>query len=249
MIPSAIIVPTIYGQMIVNRHDINQTNHLFKTGLAHGHREIVMLAELLEQQGRTGIVLDIGANFGCYALGLAQVLEGHGVVHAFEAQRQLCNMMAGSVAINDLNNVYCHNVAVGAEAGRIEVPQFDYSQANNFGSIEFGPEQTEKLPQERQNDPERIEYVEMRSIDSYDFKRVALMKIDVEGMELAVLQGAVQTVRQSRPILYVEHLKSDTDALKAYFAEHKYEVHDNRIDYLCIPQEQAARIIVGVEKK
>jgi len=72
-IPFTTIVPTVYGQMMVNRYDINQTNALFKTGHAIDHNEIVMLANLLRQLGTDLTVLDVGANFGTYSIALARV--------------------------------------------------------------------------------------------------------------------------------------------------------------------------------
>jgi hypothetical protein len=61
--------------MIVNRYDINQTNALLKTGAAIDHAEIALLAQLLSVLGTDRCVLDVGANFGTYALGLDYVLH------------------------------------------------------------------------------------------------------------------------------------------------------------------------------
>ena len=46
--------------------------------------------------------------------------------------------------------------------------------------------------------------VERRRLDDYGFHDVGIIKIDVEGHELAVLQGAEQTIRRCRPALIVE---------------------------------------------
>ena len=46
--------------------------------------------------------------------------------------------------------------------------------------------------------------VEVRTLDSYSFSDVALIKIDVEGGELDVLRGAVATVAQNSPVLIIE---------------------------------------------
>ena len=239
----AIVLPTIYGHMIVNRHDTNQTNALLKTGGAIDHAEIGLLQQILTLLGTDRWAIDVGANFGTYTLAFASVLRhGRGQVHAFEAQRILFNMVCGSVALNGLLNVHCHNIAVGDRAGEIEIPQFDYSRELNFGSIEFGPRQTERLSQERGRDPASIEHVPMRTIDSYGFDNVGLMKIDVEGMEMPVLEGARHTIERCRPVLFVEFLKSDKAALFEWLRGRGYAIHALSMNFLCIPAELADRI-------
>ncbi|HZS62158.1 MAG TPA: FkbM family methyltransferase [Gemmatimonadaceae bacterium] len=46
--------------------------------------------------------------------------------------------------------------------------------------------------------------VPMRTLDSYSLRNVGLLKIDVEGHELAVLEGARQTIASQRPVLLIE---------------------------------------------
>jgi FkbM family methyltransferase len=234
-IPFSIIVPTVYGQMILNRNDINQTNALLKTGCAIDHDEIMLLSRVLALLDSHATVIDVGANFGTYTLGLAPTVGPLGKIHAFEPQRIIFNMLAGSIALNSLTNVYCHNVAIGGHKGSIEVPQFDYSMPLNFGSIEFGAEQCEQLTQNRMHDPERVEHVPVVTIDSFSFKRVDLMKIDAEGMELEVLAGAHHTIQRCRPVLYVEFVKVDRLLLREKITSHNYSIHQSGMNYLCIP--------------
>src|SRR2546430_15676743 len=145
----SIVVPTVYGQMIVNRHDINQSGALLRTGKSPDNKEIELWATIASALSPDAVVVDAGANFGSFALGISRRIGPRGAVHAIEAQRVIFNMLAGSVALNSHLNVYCYNVALGDHEGQIEIPQFDYSKPLNFGSIEFGPQQTEKLAQPR----------------------------------------------------------------------------------------------------
>jgi FkbM family methyltransferase len=244
-LPSTIVVPTVYGPMMVNRYDINQTNALFKTGLAIDHAEIAMLAQLMRVMQAVFIdltFLDIGANFGTYSIALARAVGPRGKVHSFEPQRLIHNLLAGSVALNSLTNVHCHNVAVGDHDGRVEVPQFDYSQPLNFGSIEFTGAQRERLTQTPGNDPSRVEYVPLTTIDRFDFDKVHVMKIDAEGMEFQVLDGAMNTIRRCRPVLYVEFVKVDREQLRQKILAENYAVHVNGINFLCMPIELSDRI-------
>ncbi len=242
-VPFTLIIPTAYGQMLVNRHDINQTNSLFKTGRSLDHDEILLLARLLQSGKPNPIVADVGANFGAYSLGLAHAVGSHGKIHCFEPQRIIFNMLAGSVALNSLTNVFCYNVAVGDREGMVEIPRFDYNQPLNFGSIEFTSEQREKLTQERARPAaDQAEFVPLTTLDRFTFQRLDLLKIDVEGMENQVLDGATQTIKRCRPILFIEFLKVDREALRRRLLAEEYVVEVSHINYLCVPAEQAERI-------
>jgi hypothetical protein len=87
LLPFTVVVPTVYGQMLVDRYDINQTNALFKSGYAVDHQEIAMLAQILQRLGTGLTVLDVGANFGTFAIARSRVVGPTGQVHAFEPQR------------------------------------------------------------------------------------------------------------------------------------------------------------------
>lgn len=230
-----IMVPTEYGEMLVNRNDMDQTNSLFKSGRAVDHDGIVLLSEILKLYRPKPIVIDVGANFGAFTLGLASIVGAE--VHAFEPQRIIFNMLAGSVALNSLTNVYCYHMAVGDREARIEIPQFDYSKPLNFSRIEFGNEQQESLTQIRQHDPSRVEYVSLTTLDRLSFKHVDLLKVDAEGMEMQVIDGARSTVQCCRPILYVEFFKVDSDALRQQLGRFKYTLYQHELNYLGVPLE------------
>ena len=247
-LPYTIVVPTVYGRMLLNRNDINQTGALVKTGMAPDHAEIVYLTQILDLiPDATKIVLDVGANMGTYTLAMAHHLGEAGQVYALEPQRLVFQLLCGSVALNSLPNVHCLHAAAGAEAGRIPIPQYDYFQPLNFGSIEFGERQREPLHQERGQDAERHELVDRITIDSLELPALHILKIDAEGMEFEVLAGARNTIARCAPVIHVEHLKVDKVELARQLKLMGYEVFDMGQDYLCIPQKYEAAIrVTGV---
>ena len=234
-IPFSLVVPTLYGQMIVNRNDINQTGALLKTGRAIDHDEIATLCDLLRQCPPDPVAADIGANFGTYALAFAPLA---GRVHAFEAQRILFNMLCGSVALNAFTNVFCHHLAVGDRDGMIDIPQYDYFKPLNFGSVEFGERQIETLEQPRGHDLQEREQVPLVPLDRFGWERLDLLKIDVEGMEFEALRGAEATIRRCKPILYVEYIKVDAARLGDYLQSLGYRLMHNSMNYLAIPLDK-----------
>jgi hypothetical protein len=103
------------------------------------------------------------------------------------------------VALNSITNVRAFNAAVGNAAGEIVVPVLDYRQEHNFGGLGLGGH----LFGER---------VPVMTLDSLQLAACHLLKIDVEGMEQAVLEGARETVRRLKPILYVENDRREKQA-------------------------------------
>jgi FkbM family methyltransferase len=246
-VPYSIVLPTAYGSMILHRLDINQTGALLKTGRSIDHDEILLLRRFIGFQRVHKSVIDIGANFGTFALGLAREILPTGKVYAFEPQRIICNMLAGSVALNALHNVYCFNMAVGHRQGLVEIPQFDYHRPLNFGSVEFGATQRERLDQERTHDPEKVERVPLVTLDQLALPDIGLVKIDAEGMENEVLDGAQLTIRNWRPLLFVEFIKVDAKALRDRLAAMGYDVYAHRMNFLGVPGERRSEFPVGNE--
>lgn len=75
--------------------------------------------------------------------------------------------------------------------------------------------------------------VEVRTLDSFNFQDVQLIKIDVEGNELNTLEGSKETIIDSRPLVYFEcadvHLKSydyNASDLFNFFTKLDYSVLD-----------------------
>lgn len=233
----ASLIETEYGRMIVPTHDFNQTQALVKTKRGVHHDLAMELAAIIAARPAGQVFIDAGANLGAFTMAIAPSVTPDGWIHAFEAQPVICNMLAGSVALTQRTNIRVHNVCLGEFYGNIEVPQFDYRSGLNFGSIEFGTTvQHETLNQERVNDPKRLEYVDMKPLDYYDFQRVDLIKMDVQRMEMAVLFGATATLGRCKPTMLIEHIGNDKHDLMNLIEALGYKsVKDTGDDFLCVP--------------
>jgi FkbM family methyltransferase len=242
------VVPSAYGPVIVSRYDTNQTDALVKTGRSLNHNAISSLCQVLARAPEGALCVDAGANFGLYALAFARSLAPkNGVVHAFEAQRLIAYMAAGTAVLNGIENLFVHHQAVGAEPGRIPVPQFDYNKVASFGSIEFGPVQREFIGQHRLDRPEKQEFVEAVRLDDLGFRNVCMIKMDIEGMEEAGLHGARQLIERERPVLCVEWIKSEKQTLITFAKQRGYRVFDWGTELLCIHVESQLLNSVNIQ--
>jgi FkbM family methyltransferase len=173
-------------------------------------REIELFAQLV-RPGMT--VVDAGANIGAHTLFFASVVGADGRVFAFEPQRALYQILCGNVAFNLQTNVVAVQAGLGAEEGTITVPKIDYGRGGNFGGVALGKyEGGEEVP--------------LRKLDSYALTSCHLIKIDVEGMEKAVLEGARATLERQKPLLYVENdRKEKSSELIRWLFDHDYRLY------------------------
>lgn len=202
-----------HGRMMynVNDHYIGRSLDLYGE---YSEGEVNLFRQVL----RPGdLALDVGANIGVHTVPMAQFVGERGAVLAIEPQRLAFQMLCGNAALNQLLNVWCHNVAVGEAPGTIVVPILDPRKPNNFGGLGLGGfQQGESMPVIR--------------LDDTPTPTCRLIKIDVEGMELQVLRGATQLIERSRPVLYVENDKLDRSAeLIRYIHSIGYDLYWHRI--------------------
>ena len=228
-------VQTDYGELIILSKDTYQSDFLRKTGKAYDWQEVDLLNGIIKGIDNP-VFFDVGSNLGAFTFGLAKVIkENNGSIHSFEPQRIVYNCLVGSVALNGHDHIHAHRAAIGNSQGLIEAPQFNYAEICSFGSIEFGEKQKERLHQARQENSKK-EYVEIFPLDYFANKidKLDLLKIDVEGMEESVLEGAKQIIAKYKPILFVEFFKSDKVKLRKMIEELGYDdISEVGVNFLC----------------
>ncbi|MGE5640573.1 MAG: FkbM family methyltransferase [Clostridia bacterium] len=158
--------------------------------------------ELLCQVLRPGdAAIDAGANLGSHTVPFARRVGPAGRVMAFEPQPRIFELLSANVSINGLGNVTLHPAACGAEAGQLDLPPVDYGREANFGGVNV-----RDLEAAGRNAGLATVPVPLVTLDdAVKAEHVRLIKIDVEGMERDVLQGARRLIEKGRPFLYVEN--------------------------------------------
>lgn len=234
----ASIVNTAQGFFIFNRNDLGVGWQL-STYNAYDPEQMHILADMVRATQPAPVILDIGANIGVAAVVLARVAGPRGQVHAFEPQRLLFHMLAGNIALNGLDNVHCHLLAVGAGSGTARLPRLNYRTAGNFGSVELNRAAQSDAQQQALDG--QYEDVPTTSIDLLGLPRVDMIKVDVEGMEDQVLAGATRVLREQRPLLYLEFIKSDKASLWRVLDECGYLLYEAQGNFVCIHGEDSRR--------
>jgi FkbM family methyltransferase len=238
---------TDHGTLIVNRFDqmIVGGNAGFGVGLqllenAHFDPDEVHLLlralDLRRQCYGDGVVaIDCGANVGVHTIEWAKHMTGWGAVLAIEAQERIYYALAGNIAINNCFNARAMHAAVSDRAGTMKIPVPDYSVAASFGSLELKKRDgNEFIGQAIDYSEHKMVEVPTVSIDSLNLTRVDLIKIDIEGMEMEALAGAAHCIGAMRPILLIETIKSDKDAIAAWLNNLDYTIIETGINFFAI---------------
>ena len=180
--------------------------------------------EKLYEMIRPGMrIIDVGANIGEVCLRMARRAGPQGQVLAFEPFPDTWDLLQDNLKSNPDHPVTAVKVALGDERGTVGMESPD---PTNAGRNRVALEQGETVEGPRVTVLPLDEYLRDSPLDHID-----LIKIDVEGFEARVLQRALQTIRQHRPVVFLE---LDDDYLRmrgasvaqivAFFDEIDYKV-------------------------
>jgi FkbM family methyltransferase len=149
-------------------------------------------------------VLDIGANFGHHTVVFSQLTGPTGHVIGFEPQSVMFQLLNANLAVNDIQNATVLQCAIGRAPGTMTMFPIDYREHLNFGS--FGIDTNASVGSSIEPG-ERVDVARLDDVlESIVLTRAGIdfVKIDVQAFELFVLQGALESLRLYKPILFLE---------------------------------------------
>ena len=254
-----VTVSTEHGTLIVNRFDQHIVSQTAGYGVGfqlleasqYDAAEVELTLNLLDLRrqhyGDGAIAVDCGANIGVFTVEWAKHMAGWGAVMAFEAQERIYYALAGNIAINNCFNARAIHAAVTKEPGTMKIPAPNYFAPSSFGSLELRQRAgNEFIGQEIDYSEQKMVAVTATTLDTYQFPRLDLLKVDIEGMEPEGLAGAAASVAKHHPIMLVEAVKVDKEELRAWLARHDYTTFDVGMNLLalhsadkCLPQVKA----------
>jgi FkbM family methyltransferase len=227
MIPNCELVKVDSTQFLVFKGQDLISNHL-KKELYESDIHQLALKMLLDKPG--GVVLDIGANLGTFCIPLAKKVPKH-KYHAFEPQRIISYQLCANIIINSLDNVYTYELALSNEDASVDLAIPDYAVETNIGAFSIDKEV-------RENEYEcstvsTTNRIDLIPLDSFIFNNIRLIKIDVEGHELEVIKGGIETIKRNNypPIIFEAWTwkpwyQAKRTALFEYLQGHGYEIKE-----------------------
>lgn len=185
-----------HGPCLVNMQDVYVGNAIGNYG-EYGEIEFEFMQKLL-RPGRDAV--EVGANMGSHTVPLARALAQAGRrLLAVEPQPVVFQNMCANVALNRLLNVQAENCACADAPGWLSFDMQDYTATGNFGGVSM-----KNAPVQAAAGVQRVRSVPLDDLldDSWD---VGFLKVDVEGFEQQVLEGARKTIARHQPFIYVEN--------------------------------------------
>lgn len=222
-------------QRFITRHGMFYTCHndiVFIDNLSRGRvfEEDIIIATIvpLLQHNNPKVILDIGGHIGSHTVLYSKYIPNV-KVHTFEPQKVLYDILNLNIKANQLTNVATYNVAVGHQEGSCtmssmlydgyDVPvDYNTEQFLNYGGISLGT---------------GGEAVKMITVDSLQLDQCDYIKIDVEGAEPFVLEGAINTIRKYKPmIMFESNCKSVTPEMRESLGIAPDKVIDSAVNIL-----------------
>jgi FkbM family methyltransferase len=208
-------------------------NDMLCRGLKYGkywEPHIWKFIEILYNNYQIENIIDIGANIGYHSLYFSKHVKNK--VYAFEPHPQVFNVLENNIKLNNIENINIINKCVGDKDGTVFMSKLNLLNESNHGDIHILNKKSDYQ-------------IESIKLDDYKFNDIDLIKIDVQGYELMVLNGGIQTILNNKPIIIIEieqhqlnltHTKSQE--IINFFNNNEYEVYllnySYLSDYICI---------------
>lgn len=197
---------------LTNPMDIIQKHHVYGRFF-----EIDELQTLKDVVGTDKTIVEVGANIGNHLAFYAQHMNSR-KIFPFEPNPDSIDLLNRNIKANGLESVVDTRgigIGAGAQHGQFSVV---LPIENNLGAARLSADeagQLEVFPLDERLDGEAVDFI----------------KIDVEGMEFEVLEGAAKLIERNRPILMVEVFRNKIPAFERWCAENRYNI---RTRFSCV---------------
>lgn len=171
--------------------------HTWVNGVVWDKPLIQKFYSLLAAHDPSFVAIDIGAQTGSFSL-LAKFFP-HSRWFAFEPLKEAADALKNNLLLNDIHNVFVHQMAISNAIGQrtLQLPSM-----NSWGLSTFGEQVLRFIPVEQRN----VECIDLdHFVAMHEIEKVHFIKIDVEGWEFFVLQGARHLIEKNRPIILMEY--------------------------------------------
>jgi len=154
-------------------------------------------AFLVKLATNSSTILDIGANIGWYSLAFAKAYP-QAIIHSFEPIPHTFSALKKNIGLNGFTNIHAHQFGFSDHNDTLTFFYYPEGSGNASSANLTGSKHTEKI------------ICKVRMMDTFvreSKTRIDLVKCDVEGAELFVFRGGMDTIIRDTPIVFSEILR------------------------------------------
>lgn len=159
--------------------------------------EIKHWKEVVMHIQSTKTALDIGAHVGIWTRRMAQIFEK---VYAFEPISK--HIECHKENLKEYDNVILNQIGLSNKTDTAIMKELDFNSGSS--TLEW-----KKLTTKNTKHKQRQIEINLRTLDSYGITDVDFIKMDVEGHEVSVIEGAKETLTNNSPVIFIEVLHKE----------------------------------------
>ena len=94
---------------------------------------------------------------------------------------------------------------------------YPFAIGKNLGMVKISNKHADDMNTVMKSEDSKGKYTELTTLDKlFEPRKVWILKIDVEGMEEEVLEGAIEIIKKNHPIMMIEIIKSNRDNIEKF---------------------------------
>jgi FkbM family methyltransferase len=168
---------------------------IFKRGSLHpNHASFLLTLPFVKGD----VILDIGANIGWYSIVLKNNIQPNVTLYAFEPEPLNFELLKKNIDHNDITDIEAVNKAIAEKSGQSTLYLYHPKNSGRHSLLDINPQTNKSIQVETVNIED---FLKNRGID---FKRIKLIKIDIEGYEVFALKNACALLQQL-PYMFLEY--------------------------------------------
>jgi FkbM family methyltransferase len=228
------IIETVYVdgfKLNCIKNDITITDYAKKNKLWEDWLEKYIKEAYVENTN----MIDVGANIGTFSLMMSKYISENSHIYSFEPVYS--KIFAMNVKQNDLEDkIKVYPIGLSDKNEKLQGGLIDFSIKANYGFT-----QIDNL--KKADDSTEI-IIEVQKLDDLNIDNVSFIKIDVEGSERKVLDGAINTICKNTPTILIEIWCTSKNSVKKYSdinylpeVKKQFDVFEYlfNLGYICIP--------------
>jgi FkbM family methyltransferase len=207
------IIETSFGNFIIDEYDlIGNSIKNYKVWEYHLYE---IYSKIITKEY---YCIDAGANIGFHSVQFGKLGKK---VYSFEPQSYVYNQLCTNILFNDLNNiVITYRLGLGntiekKQLWNIEHESWVGNGMHNWGGRGIIPNpndyNTDRTTSNKFREEDTIQVV---TLDSQDINKCDLIKIDVQGYEYYLIEGAYNLLKKNKPVIFLENPILGEDDLK-----------------------------------